>query len=162
MENPTFILIGSMRIKLCNIKNYGIGEGYSYHRKLYKKEEVFGLWYIKKAGYNLSDAKCTADGRTFVKNFKFVKMIKVDKDLIDDKGKMYFKNDDYYEKDNDYIVFKESVEFEGNENIKDEVNKIINRYLYVTTYQNDNYTFYQSDCDFNIDEKLKELDRYLT
>lgn len=40
--------------------------------------------------------------------------------------------------------------------------KKITEYLYITTYQNDNYRFYQDEVDFDIREKLNLLDSYLS
>lgn len=42
-----------------------------------------------------------------------------------------------------------------------EKRKMRRKKLYVTTYQNDNYEFYDNEVRFDIDKKLKELDEQL-
>ena len=34
-------------------------------------------------------------------------------------------------------------------------------YLYVTTYQNDNYRFYETEVPFDIREKCSEIDQHM-
>lgn len=115
-EVPTFIQFGEVRIKISNIKTYGIGKETTYFEK--EKE------YEKR---DRSPLQQTLTG--VLKGLKF---------FYEATGAPGDAN-----KKNTVIIEKES------------------KYLYITTYQKDNYKFYDYKVDFDIDSKLQELDNFL-
>lgn len=52
----------------------------------------------------------------------------------------------------DYGLSKYEYEYDGEQRYR--------KYLYVTTYQKDNYEFYEKDVSFNIFKKCNELDQF--
>ncbi|NLJ57590.1 MAG: hypothetical protein GX339_01970 [Tissierellia bacterium] len=49
----------------------------------------------------------------------------------------------------------------NNKAVRCDVKKTMEEYLYITTYQGDNYVFYESQANFNIHDKLEEIDEIL-
>lgn len=143
MERPTFFLIDDDRIKMSNIKDYGITENCKYHRKLYVQ-------------------------RTMT-SFRFVEMIVVSEKVAGISGKLCYDGRDNFNrwkqstKDLPYSYKGKDLYLVGNDDPNDELgDTVVDKVLYIRTYQGDEYNYYQSISDFSIDEKLKELDRYFT
>lgn len=123
-----FLKIGNTRVKVGNIKDYGIGYETFFYEKVYTKK---------------SYSKLTWDGETVrIDEIRYLELSselrKTYKLVLDDNG-----------------VAKEMVGFIAT--LKDVLEKKC-KYLYLTTYQNDTYIFYETDVDFELEEKLNELD----
>ena len=122
---PKFIQFGGTRIKLSNIKNYGISyEAYEVKRPPTQTEINRG---IKRA----EDRKKKRKKWDILGKF------------VDEVDVAYLSSN-YYKEERSRPENKKQY------------------YLYVTTYQNDNYKFYEDEVSFNIRDKVKELDKYLT
>lgn len=117
---PIFIKFGSDRIKLSNIKNYGISDGSS---------EI--LTNLKRNEDDLEQAEellkifGQAPQRQAVRNLK--------ESILEQKKSKKYQSAKTGE----------------------------TPYLFITTYQGDNYRYYECECDWNIYEKLEQLDKYL-
>jgi len=124
-NKPTFIALGDVRIKLSNIKNYGldyetINEVVSEEKFYYTKGEKISNRVGGTLLGILGAATGGAEGAA----------------ALASKGKW---GDHYVERTTEDIEYK---------------------ILYITTYQGDNFRFHQKYVDFNIEDKMKELDHY--
>ena len=125
---PVFIKFGDDRIKLSNIKDYGIADG---------SEEL--LKRLKSLEYNLASNEQHLDS---CKNTEYLK------EMVPCAQMRYDDSKEEVEKLKQSIFYKQAL-----------ANDL--KYLYITTYQNDNYRYYLCECDFDINEKLAILDKYL-
>jgi len=168
-NRPTFISFGNEAIKLGNIKTYGISAGNARFVKIYeyKKEYVIrdGLFgaKIKAKGYSWN-----GDKEQFAEsNIRNCSLYRYNQD----KKTFEWSNLALERSPNGQVISVKHKEPFG-----DIFNKIYwkektltwndfftetQNYLYITTYQQDNYQFYEGIADFDIYEKKKELDRYL-
>lgn len=113
---PTFIVVGDTRIKLSNIKEYGISSGTLYfYKEMVEDPDAEGF-----IAFLIGGRKAT--------------------------GRLIEISREDYNDDREYL---------GEEKLAKKVN-----YLYITTYQGQNYTFYETHCNFNIYSKCEELDNY--
>lgn len=149
------IILGDVRIRAKSIKNYGLSYGERYFEKIYRKEkrEYKFLWK-KKIGEFLE----WKGEWLLIDDDRYEDVLKYNEDLdpaalayeyIEHKYKKTYRRyrntkgelieTDYLTSDDDVCIKKE-------------------KYLYITTYQKDNFVFYQCDVDFNIEEKCKEID----
>ena len=127
-KKSTFIAFDDIRIKASNIKNYGISSEVFYFKKIYDKVPC-------KRG--LAKLLGCYDKVWNGKTENGIRITEFRKPNVTYTYDQCYKNhlplkDDYVEK-----------------NIE---------YLYVTTYQNDNYKFYECNVSFDIREKMKEID----
>lgn len=133
-NRPTFIQFGNVRVKLNNIKNYGIStcdayyiKQYEWHKRDQKKEErkksLLEYFFEPTGEYRWN-------GKT-----EYVS--------TDEEEAQRIKGEKYYWVD------------------KVEIEKRQQNYLYITTYQGDNFQFVEKEADFDIFEKCKELDCYM-
>ncbi len=181
MSGKTFVNIGGNRIKVSNIKNFGISYETEYYAKVYKINiEEYGVGFlggllfatfdkeIPESSYKVTDKTDTnykmeisEDEYTKIKKGKILPIYaQVEKDNI---CNCYVKRDLY---DGTYIILaQQKGKWEDGEYVDGNILSVATpddvfeekiRYLYITTYQNDNFTFYEDECD--IDEKLAELD----
>ncbi len=112
---PKFIIFGDVRIKLSNIKSYGMDVNkYTNKRKL---EESSLDRVVNNTGTVTALLNIMTDG---------------------------------------------IIPYTGHVEAKYEEEIVIKDVLYVTTYQGDNYRFEDGRVKFNINSKLKELDKYLS
>ena len=111
-NRPDFIVFGDIRIKLSNIKNYGLS---SEEYTVSAKKELTSVESVLGTVDDLFD------------------LVAIGLDLL--QGEPIYRS-----------------VYETKER----------KYLYVTTYQNDNYTFYEDIARFNIREKCNELDKWLS
>lgn len=135
-----FLIFGDVRIKTSNIKNYGItNESNSY------------LNYVN------SSTKGTGN---------YDEVLKVKEIELQQTKKIWAGHPD--------IIAREELSYEDSKKFfaecilnKDKLLKSIEyqlalqgklEFLYVTTYQGDNFRFYAHTCGFNVREKLNELD----
>ena len=128
-KKPSFIAFDDIRIKTSNIKNYGISSEVFYFKKIYDKIPCEnGLAKLLGCVDTVWNGETEKNGIK-IEEFRNPKVT-------------YTHNQGY----KNYLPLRE-----------DYVEKTI-EYLYVTTYQNDNYKFYECDVSFDIREKMKEID----
>lgn len=151
-EPQAYVLLGNKRVKASNIKEYGVVDNRTYHQKVYYEEnsklnqglDIFLLSLELLSGSNPSKSLDPVNGATHF----FTEISQQQAKLLrEGKKKTLFstrqKNNRIYESSTLFAKSSELLE-KGS------------RYLYVTTYQRDNYTIYEK-----IDETLQELDRLL-
>lgn len=158
-KRPIFIQFGDVRIKLNNIKNYGIDICNSYYYKIYeydpqlaqkmaeeaKKER--GLSKILSAFFPNSDSgsyKWNGE-KIYIASFSKENALKEAGIDSSDYHRCYRRNQNGSLESCTYDDFLETQE----------------NYLYVTTYQGDNFQFIESTANFNIFDKCKEIDSYM-
>lgn len=117
-----FIQLGKVRLKLNNIKDYGL----THEDVEYEEVEVTKLGKLQKI---------------LVRTVGAIGLVEVALGL-----------DSMSREDIDIIFDGEYKEIKKH-NVTYDV-------LYITTFQNDNYRFSSQNADFNIHEKLKEIDMY--
>lgn len=152
-KKKKFLRIGDTRIKVGNIKDYGIEYETILYEKVYKKtKKTYSKTMdavLRLAGFGKpiqnpeSDYDLTWDGgKVRIDEIRYLELSselrKTYKMVLDDNG-----------------VAKEMIGFTAT--IKDVIEKEC-KYLYLTTYQNDTYEFYEMDVDFDLEEKCKEID----
>jgi cold shock CspA family protein len=161
-QRPDIIKIGNTRIKLNNIKNYGISVQDRYYLKVYKSQKRKGILnqfldisdYIHngmKTEISYATANDLLRGKT------------VEKQVFLNKGQFHYTNRTVNGSNLEYAKYDglHSIDSsESDESDKSDLIHIKEKYLYLTTYQKDKYTFYNSEID--IEEKLNELDKYLS
>jgi hypothetical protein len=176
-ENQSFIVFGDSRIKLSNIKNYGINTESIYYQKVYvkkttkKKESIlFFNWTSTKDEWVYEGHKvniCESDYNKAISSFthdtsvvyKLGYFSKGDKCLV--FSTLYVQGEpvgkDYVEK-----AAPEDGVYQFNEKAtKEDFLTENEKYIYITTYQNDNFKFYSKDMVGSLENKLSELDKYL-
>ncbi len=180
MSGKTFVNICGNRIKVSNIKHFGISSNIKYYAKVYEASIDFkgsfagglariltGIGTLYEINRNCEDYNRweISEGEYLdIKNgLKRPIYLLIDKDDIDKiKLKRVCSLDDgesYLVKSQEVSTYELGVEQKGSiliTSTPDDVFEEKTRYLYITTYQNDNFTFYEDECD--IDEKLAELD----
>lgn len=167
------IILGDVRIKIGNIKNYGIAYENRLYWKVYRRKEnksfwknIFGFqkYEWKKEIRRINDdeqVETIISGSVFWKSYESV--------FVSDNGNLlnaqkvqrrYLDEDDLPGSDLK-IAGKNCVD---NEELgaSDAMLLRKDKYLYITTYQNDNFVFFECESDFDIDEKCKELDSILS
>lgn len=164
-QRPTFVDFGSARIKLSNVKNYGISSTKVYYAPVFKyvertekKQTLFGEKDKKtrqlidsgeriRLGETLSEAaqKWKADGMTSSGGGTF--------GVYSMSYSCYFYQ--YVKEDG-----KLKQGYSSTKSIEEAAECKTVEYLYVTTFQNDNYRFFADVVDFDIHEKCRELDSY--
>lgn len=174
---PKFITLKDDRIKLSNIMQYGIGyekiEFEYFDKNQTLADKALKLNSTLKRAFNIHEVY------DLIQDIKFhieayVKCYNIhDKriDCIRDavrtaslSSDFALNGDRYWENKtkedcNKLIYFITNYQF-MHENLNDYIDKS-RRYLYVTTYQKCNYTYYDSKS-FDIDEKIMEIDSYFS
>lgn len=163
VKRPAFVEFGNTRIKLSNIKNYGISSVPVYYAKVFdkvakgpQKTRILGLpyndpfvWVDTGLTVRLSDSKTEAE--------------KLMEKWIEGRG-MYANEYAYrlacckikrYVRENGVIS-----DTAAEAKFEDVTSCKTVEYLFVTTFQNDNYRFFTDLVDFDIHEKCRELDTY--
>lgn len=128
-KKSTFIAFDDIRIKTSNIKNYGISSEVFYFKKIYERVEIPKTGIAKALG--IGTWKDVWNGKTETNGIKI--------ERFKEPNVRYGSIVDYYPLRRDYV--EKTIE-----------------YLYVTTFQNDNYKFYECNVSFDIREKMKEID----
>ena len=141
MNRPDFIVFGDTRIKTSNIKNYGISKEQVYYEKVYTKKD----WGIGAAVLNLM----LDGGKVRVSDFnetsewiRFGRKEPISAICIKDSDGSY----KWTTLDIGCGKYEQREE----------------KYLYVTVFQGDNYTFNEKEANFNIYEKCKEMDAFFS
>lgn len=170
METDKFIKLGNVRIKACNIKDYGISSKTSYYQKVYKQEYMYKTKFIffKSKTINLADT----DSWYRIDKSRYEKLRNKEKIFLHiltaEKGEYLGKNRDeqghlyyvYAPYDGIYDLNIHCSAADMSHSIStDDVKAETVEYLYITTFQGDHYQF--CDESFDIHEKLKELDNEL-
>ena len=166
VNRPAFIQFGDVRIKLSNIKNYGISSDTSYYIKIYE--------------YNAQKAKQVEIEKAKRKKaglFQKIMAPAIDTNFYEWKGKKKYINslstmaslrlnlDDLYDNYGSFCL-KENPDgslepynppFSDKKDFLEEEEPL----LYVTTYQGDNFRFVQGAVDFDVHKKCSEIDSYM-
>lgn len=147
-KKPTFIAFGDVRIKTSNIKNYGIASTTRYYVKVYEYTPSASDSWVKQ---NLSM-------KAYSNSWKYTG---IDAEMPEElylrhKAKNFSNGRKYIKWEGEIKQSETKCPLPLSES--DFLVKNIS-YLYVTTYQNDNYEFREGDVDFDIKEKCKEIDR---
>lgn len=150
---PTFIKLGNIRIKLSNIKNYGISYTSRERLKIISKEEFEKL----KKEEQINNSKKRLNKIKRPKNIKEKILKKIPFRNIPTSE--YQKSYEKYREEYTHRYQNASAEYKKN---YFELENYSIPYLYITTYQNDNYKFHEDKVSFNVRDKMKELDKYLT
>lgn len=171
-KKPIFISFGNTRIKINSIKNYGISTDTGYYEKTTRmnKRSISNPNFLEKIrgtvhiywSYTGEDIEIDQERYDDVMNYrchnKYAFFKKGEKVPEFSRYRNYDNITEYNwitaSEDNIYMIGK-------SEATPEDVYSIKRTYLYVTTYQKDNYTFYQNEVSWNIVEKRNELDRYL-
>lgn len=175
---PIFVLFGHERIKLSNIKNYGISSGAAYFVKVYELRDsvIYGLFNTISIKANcLTWTRNDLQVREEDWGIHQIKLYNEDlkqfqtynKKFIRDKNgvvRMINKSDGIIRNSKGTVIGGRGNWLTGDPGLllcENDVYKEYQDYLYLTTYQNSNYQWYKGLASFDIYEKCKELDRYL-
>ena len=145
------VILGDIRIRAKSIKNYGIATKQRYYEKIYNCRTE--LRHFLFGQYDATILEWKGDKRAISQdNFNFYKSSVTSSEwkaingrgyvrhrvYKDDEGKIVSSNEEANDKD--FFIGKEA-------------------YLYITTYQKDNFIFFESEAGFDIREKCKEIDK---
>lgn len=160
-QKPAFVEFGNTRIKLSNIKNYGISSVPTYYAIIFKKvvhehmyEGLFG-WTTKKKSELVDTGERIRLGESFDEARSALHragMITYGQPGLNGRRHEYHR----YVKNNGELCrdwdWRSDISYVAECKDVD--------YLYVTTYQNDNYRFVADIAGFDIHAKCMELDSY--
>lgn len=177
---PEFVKFGEVRIKLSNIKNYGVNVENKFYEKVYKRQEVkeydnallqflggkisYRYTYYKDEEISSSrydDIKkgVILPGKVFL--LKGQEYLRLKSEILGNR--ILYRNETYKN------VHTDNCQYASVDGVY-ETNKIAEQddvflkeisYMYVTTYQNDNFKFMQDLEDWDVKKKCAELDKYL-
>lgn len=142
------VILGNTRIRLSNIKNYGISTGKKYKQKIYNREEEINPISVFTTLISFFDNNDSNIETRYVYRWSEEWNHGMSKETIDelDGALLYWKSDgsigatrSVLASSNDIVEYKE-------------------KYLYITTFQNDNFVFWESEVSFDIQKKCKEID----
>lgn len=157
-----FISVGNTNIKVSNIKEFGVS--YSSNIKaiktpIYERNQEY---FDKKVAAGKNPLKHILLPKKIINTALYVEVPKSEFEIRRRKGGDYFS--DYDEYVLPYVLIRITPTYNEkdysritiiNEN---DVKFIYWKYLYITTYQNDNYQFYEDDIDIDeTTDKLNEL-----
>lgn len=147
-KKPTFIAFGDVRIKTSNIKNYGLSTLTRYYVKVYGFVENDSDGWLKR-NFSL---------KAYASYWRYIGIdAEMDEKTYLSHQKHNFSDGCKYVKNKDGSISQTQTNCPVSLSPSDFSTKNV-PYLYVTTYQNDNYTFYQDEVDFDIKAKCKEID----
>ena len=184
---PEFVSFGSERLKLSNIKTYGISQEYKecLHTAKVKVYELTTIRfkrflakpkYVKNCLHPTGETIKIKEWERFSVKDKSYWRITVHNDSIDRDERFNTKiiktpngirglvEDDgavYDEKGNISSIGPIDGFFDGKRLEDKDISYGPMKYLYVTTFQNTNYQWFEDSASFDIYEKCKELDKYL-
>lgn len=143
------IILGNTRIRLSNIKNYGISSGKKYKQKIYnRKEEINPIGFVATIVSLLEGGERSGVETKYVYEWS--------KEWRDDLSKKEIE-----ELNGALLYWKDDGTIGATRNVSATSSDIVEyreEYLYITTFQNDNFVFWESEVSFDIQEKLKEID----
>lgn len=182
MGNDKFIAINDVRIKASNIKNYGIAEETHYHAAVYKlKEKIHSAFFF----FSYSEYTKEKTNRTvaidkeqydFIMNGNTAPIYGLFPEEGNGKGYVeissVFDDDmfgiNYTKVPEGYITYAIKRRHEDLGNVEEEIMVEATpddiwcdskKYLYITTYQNDNFKFYEDEV--NIAQVMSNIDSCL-
>lgn len=158
-----FIILGDVRIRVNNIKNYGISSKQRAYEKIYTLiEEEYnrsGLSkrLLGKTGYK---RKLEWNGELeLLDDDRYEELEKASRNSSSDRNVCYKL---YRKKGSEEIRgFNRLDVFSVNGSISADMRDVVfrkDKYLYITTFQRDNYVFFDCEEDFDISDKCRELD----
>lgn len=149
-----FILLGNTRIKVGNIKDYGISN------ERVRCEKIYRLAEGEKNGLLAAILRNTdlvweeeVEELTPIREYQF------EVSDIDHENRAEFPRATTYKRyrnKNGKVVDSHSIA-----TMDDSVIEIKRKYLYISTFQKDNFRFYEDEVDFDIIKKCCELDNLL-
>ncbi len=162
VKRPAFVELGNTRIKLSNIKNYGISSVPVYYGVVVKKVEhdhmyqgLFG-WTNKITSEWVDTGERVRLGESLEEAISALEkagMLSWSDPGMNGRRRRYHR----FIKENGEIKRERDWHSSDIERVTECKNV---DYLYVTTYQNDNYRFVADTAGFDIHAKCKELDTY--
>lgn len=140
-QKNLYLLAINIRINKSNIKNYGISEEKVRYIKIYQKQEInqiFGLSLFVEYKWNGELVEYTDEISGLTQDFTGMRGrgCKLSRDR---EGKLYCLGPNFRLQEDDFV-------------------EKFRKYLYVTTYQGDNFKFFENKVNFKISEKLHEID----
>lgn len=186
-KKPEFVSFGSERLKLSNIKTYGISQEYAeclhtarvkvyelttirFKRLLAKPKYVknclnptgetieikdWEQFSVKEKQYWRLTVHNDSTHKDEIYSTKIIKTRNGIRGLNEDDGAVYD------EKGNISSIGPIDGFFDGKRLDDKDITYGPLKYLYVTTFQNTNYRWFENSASFDIFDKCKELDRYL-
>lgn len=155
--NDKIIILGDVRLRAKSVKNYGLATKKRYYEKVYKK-----TWHVEKflwMHYTVDDLEWAGDSvlldeRRHEDLLKKHEPERKDGQITigDMMGIEYKTTYRRYRDDDGELVDSNELTTE------DDIIEKKEEYLYITTYQKDNFIFYQNDVHFNIRDKCAEMD----
>jgi len=164
-DRPAFVVLGDTRIKLTNIKSYGmsfISAESQYEqavKEFERKMEVEAVELERKLSNERHKSVLLQEARY---NALLARQLAGDESASEDMLNFRKESADVMTKYANAIATKTppiSQNRIANFSLKKDYKEI--KYLYITTYQGDNHTFYQNEVNFDIYEKCNELDDLL-
>ena len=164
-ETAKFIRFGDNRIKGSNIKDYGLSTKRAYYQKVYNVVDTTTStvksidFFVKLAGgdLNLSSSDYTYGGDNLEITESEAKEIQNGRRRI-----LIFPSRRKNEKADYHIDGKKVIFSNAKAATKDDLVVKDIRYLFVTTFQGDNYQYYEDLAGFDIHQKSLELDNSLS
>ena len=144
MDKNKMIFIGDVRIRANNIKNYGIANNTRYFEKIYKKEKV------KRANWEIIVDAFLESPEPYEWKW-YGEYVEVSKRRYDNRSKPRQCNRKTVDS-NGQIAYTNTLLTESDFKIRKE------KCLYITTYQRDNFVFWESEAKFDILKKCNEID----
>lgn len=162
IENK-FIAINDVRIRVSNIKNYGVSEEKKYFSKVFELDSYYNR--ESRAEMNI---EITKEEYEWVKSGKdapaYALFDENDENVLyDDYLGNYYA--DFHKVPEGIICHAISTEdsfLDGEIMTKADPSDVWcekKKYLYITTYQNDNFKFYDDEID--VEQTIKKIDEYL-
>lgn len=162
-KNNKFIAFDGVRIKASNIKNYGISSkqtGRDIYQRLYLEGEAkyktkFTVFLFGERVQVKPLDEWYLIAKNTIKDIKdFATSSYVDKDGLRHFNRMTYKL--IKQRDGRIIDGEHLIYLAHEDDFKSE--PVYGDYLYVTTFQGDNYTFTDGKVGFNVHKKLSEID----
>ena len=143
------IILDDTRVRLSNIKNYGISSGKKFRQKLYTRKEVLNPVGVVASFFSLLEGGYCSD-ETVEYEYEWTGKWNegMSKEEIDELG-------------GGTLVLLDKGEIGVTRKVLASdscIQEYQEKYLYITTFQNDNFVFWESEVSFDINEKCKEID----
>lgn len=159
-NRPAFISLGNVRIKLSNIKNYGISICNSYYYKVYEFDSELAKRIAeessKKRGLFRAMSNFFSD-RPYEWRGKKIYIASFSKEVALKRAGI----DPYDAHDYSPRSYRQEPDGTLERDYFDDFLEVKEKYLYISTYQDDNFQFPEGAVDFNIFDKCKEIDSYM-
>ena len=158
LNRPQFIIFGEERIKLTNIKHYGLASGVvDYVRTFCENVEISN----RKTLFGTKTKQTVTlkeNGQIWIHDYNDWYYTTLRVEIFDSKKKMFVWLNCRFNLEDDGTIHRfPNDALQSSDHVKQAED-----YLYVKTYQGDSYRWYSNRAGFNIYEKCKELDKYMT